>query len=251
MSNDRTFVWYDLQTTDKAAAEAFYGGLFGWNFVKGDKGDGYIHLKNGENGFGGVGDVQGGAPPHWLGYVGSDDVSGAVARLSGLGAKTVMPAMSIPDVGTIAVLSDPTGALFALYQSAHDAPSDWKPARESIGDIGWADVTVDDVERGKTFYSKAFGWSAGEGVGAPGEEYYMLSGGESPFGGLMKRPEMMPMCAWTYYVNVEDADAISAKAKELGGRVLHEETVPDMVKFAVLQDPQGAVLGVVQSLRAS
>ena len=239
-----TFVWFELNTTDQEAAEAFYSTLLGWSV--GDKSDDYWHLKNGDFGFGGLTKARGGAPAHWLNYIDADDTEATAARLAGLGAKTIMPAMKLPDVGTIAVLADPSGAVFALYQSARD-DKDWAPRHDQIGDIGWMEVTVDDVEQGKTFYTEAFGWTVTEPSGEP--PYYMLNHKEKPFSGLMKRPDEAPVCTWMFYVNVTDVDGTSAQAKSLGGQVLYANSIPDMVKFAVLSDPQGAVFGIAQSLK--
>ena len=248
---ENTFVWFDLNTTDKAGARAFYTALFGWTIQDTDKGGGHTSLQNGEQGFGGMGEARGGAPSHWLGYIDVSDLDARVRKLVKMGGQALMPGMDIPDVGRIAVLADPSGAAFALYQAAgsHDGIA-WEPSRRKTGDIGWSDLTTNDVAQAKGFYGEAFGWTAGDGMGEPGKEYYMLSSGGQPLGGLMLRPDMAPVCAWSFYVNVADADATAEKAKALGGRVLHAETVPGMVRFAILQDPQGAVIGIAQSLSA-
>ncbi|MCO4762305.1 MAG: VOC family protein [Myxococcales bacterium] len=243
----RQFVWFELNTTDKAAAGTFYTSLFGWKLSLDDGGEGYGHFANGDNGFGGLEMVRGGAPSCWMGYVSSVDTATETARLQGLGAAALTPAMTLPDVGTISVVQDPDGAPFALYQSARP-DGDWTPRTSESGDIGWVEVSCDDVARSSGFYEKAFGWTIGAGFGAPDSPYYMLSAGDKPFGGLMKRPPNVPVCAWTFYVNVDAVDPVCTKANELGGRVLFRETLPGMVDFAILQDPQGAVLGVAKSL---
>ncbi len=240
-----SFVWYDLSTTDPAAAATFYTALLGWTVQ--ENGD-YWHLKNGDNGFGGLAATEAGAPVQWLGYVGTIDTKLTTGLLSALGAKTVVEPMEIPKVGTIAVVADPSGAAFALYQSPEAADSTWRPRRDQPGDVGWAEVTADDVEAAKTFYARAFGWITADPFGEPGHEYYMLDHDGQTFGGLMKRPEGAPSCAWTLYINVDDVDATTAQAKDLGGTVLYANTLPGIVQFAVLQDPQGAVFGVAKSL---
>src|SRR5262249_54090508 len=101
-------------------AAKFYSSWLGWTFDDGK--DGYSHITNGpghENGIGGM-PLQMHAPPgtpsHWLAYFHVSDCKATAAKGAQLGAKTLMPAELMKDVGTIAVLADPKGAVFALYQ---------------------------------------------------------------------------------------------------------------------------------------
>jgi uncharacterized protein len=115
-----TFCWDELHTGDKAAAGRFYGALFGWT---GKEGDGdpmqYWHWVNDGKDIGGMMSLEApGVSPHWLGYVAVAEVEAAAKKAQDLGAKILMPAMDVPKVGSMAVLRDPTGALFALFRSA-------------------------------------------------------------------------------------------------------------------------------------
>jgi len=248
--HDNTFVWYDLNTTDKAGAKAFYGALFGWSIEDREMEAGtHTSLAHNSQGFGGIDEVRGDTPPHWLGYFAVSDLDDRVKALGGIGAQTMMPGFDIPGVGRIAVLSDPAGAAFALYQASSSGDGDWEPNRSGAGDIGWAEVAATDVAQSKSFYGKGFGWSS-ESKPMPTGEYVILSSGDTPVGGLYAKPEMMPVCAWTFYVNVDDLQVSVAKATSLGATVLMSETVPGMVAFALISDPQGAVIGIAQSLEA-
>jgi predicted enzyme related to lactoylglutathione lyase len=112
--------WADLNTNDAEKAAKFYGDCFGWTFDIGK--DGYRHIINGTN----KEDMVGGIPPklhappgtpsHWMPYIHVADCKASAAKAAQLGASTLMPADLIPEVGTIAVLADPQGAAFALYQ---------------------------------------------------------------------------------------------------------------------------------------
>jgi len=112
--------WADLNTTDPVKAARFYSDFLGWTFDKGK--DGYSHIINGsghENMIGGMPDrmhAPPGTPSHWLSYFHVADCKATAAKAAKLGASTMMPADTMQDVGTIAVLADPQGAVFALYQ---------------------------------------------------------------------------------------------------------------------------------------
>jgi uncharacterized protein len=112
--------WADLNTRDPETATKFYGDWLGWTFETGK--DGYRHIINGTD----KNDMVGGIPPrmhappgtpsHWMAYFHVADCKASAAKAAQLGASTIMPADVMPDVGTIAVLADPQGAVFALYQ---------------------------------------------------------------------------------------------------------------------------------------
>jgi uncharacterized protein len=112
--------WADLNTTDAEKASRFYGGLFGWTFETGK--DGYRHIINGSDKHNMIGGIPPrmhappGAPSHWMSYFHVTDCKASAVKAAKLGASTLMPADLIPEVGTIAVISDPQGAVFALFQ---------------------------------------------------------------------------------------------------------------------------------------
>jgi predicted enzyme related to lactoylglutathione lyase len=113
--------WADLNSTNPDAAAEFYGGLFGWTFEAGD--EGYRHIVNGsghENMIGGLPSrmhAPPGTPSHWMPYYRAADCAASCRMAAQLGAKTLMPATPMPKVGTIAVLADPQGGAFSLFQS--------------------------------------------------------------------------------------------------------------------------------------
>lgn len=109
------FNYVELHTADAAKVQQFYGGLFGWKFEKAPVPDmTYLRVE-------GEGDARGGVmqeerPPHWLPYVDVADVKATVERAKGLGASVKQPPTPIPGQGQFAVLTDPSGAVFALWQ---------------------------------------------------------------------------------------------------------------------------------------
>jgi predicted enzyme related to lactoylglutathione lyase len=112
--------WADLNSSDADRAAKFYAEWLGWTFDTGK--DGYRHIVNGsprEDMIGGIPPrmhAPPGTPSHWMAYFHAADCKASAAKAAQLGASTIVPASLMPDVGTIAVLADPQGAVFALYQ---------------------------------------------------------------------------------------------------------------------------------------
>ena len=112
--------WADLNTNNPEKASKFYADWLGWTYETGK--DGYRHIINGASKDEMIGGIPPqmhappGTPPHWMSYFHAADCKATAAKAAQLGASTIMPADVMADVGTIAVLSDPRGAVFALYQ---------------------------------------------------------------------------------------------------------------------------------------
>jgi predicted enzyme related to lactoylglutathione lyase len=112
--------WADLNTPDPPRAATFYADWFGWTYETGK--DGYRHIINGRSKDDMIGGIPArmstppGTPAHWMSYFHVADCKATAAKAAQLGASTIVPADLMPDVGTIAALADPQGAVFALYQ---------------------------------------------------------------------------------------------------------------------------------------
>ena len=117
------FVWHELLTHDVESAKAFYVGVFGWKLGEMDMGDKgtYWLLKQGDKDAAGMMQMptSAPAPSHWLFYVGVENVDETTDRAAALGATIMVPPTDIPKMGRFSVLTDPTGAPVATFQSAH------------------------------------------------------------------------------------------------------------------------------------
>jgi predicted enzyme related to lactoylglutathione lyase len=110
----------------------------------------------------------------------------------------------------------------------------------------WMELTTEDADKAKAFYSDLFGWGYEESQMEQGGVYSMFepkAGG--PGGGIMAKPMPEVPTAWTPYVAVDDLEASVGRVTELGGTVHMGPTpVPGHGAFAIVADPTGGVLGL-------
>jgi predicted enzyme related to lactoylglutathione lyase len=216
------FVWYDLMTSDIAAAERYYTNVVGWGVI--DTGMDYKIWTMGERQVGGLmlvpEDAKAmGARPCWMGYVGVADVDAKAAELTQAGGKVLKPGTDIPNVGRFAVVADPQGAGFLLFTGATDERPIPTP-EGTPGQIGWRELMTTDSVAGFDFYAKLFGWTKGEAMDmGPMGVYQLFNCDGLTIGGMMKRPpdaDFPP--SWQFYLNVEDIDSASSGSRPAAAR---------------------------------
>lgn len=249
--NRGRFVWYDLMTSDPEGARDFYAGLLGWGTRAWQGGDqAHTLWTRGERPFGGVVGLPeearaNGAPPHWLAYVEVGDIRETAARAAETGGTVLHGPIEIPGVGHWAVLTDPQGALFAIYQSAGQPDSG--ADAPGIGGFSWHELATSDYKQAFSFYSELFGWKPGEAMDMGEAGIYQLFGrGGGPLGGMFNKPNEMPgPPMWLYYVRVGDISGAVRAVAELGGQVINGPMeVPGGDRIAQCLDPQGALFAV-------
>jgi len=115
------FCWTELATPNLKAAKQFYGDAFGWKFTEHKIDDKtYTMIKNGDQEFGGIWEItkdQSDVPPHWMSYILVADLKQSIEKVKKLGASIKVPLTKVSDMGQFAVISDPTGAHIALWES--------------------------------------------------------------------------------------------------------------------------------------
>jgi predicted enzyme related to lactoylglutathione lyase len=247
-----TFSWPELATTDQKAAVSFYRSLFGWDVNEQPLGPGETYsmfqLRGKETGAAcsmRPDERQAGVPPHWNAYITVANVDESVKKAQELGAKVFAPPFDVMDAGRMAVLQDPTGAVFCVWQPNRSIGA--KILNEP-GALCWTELTTTDTKAAEAFYTKLFGWTAKPSAPGSPMEYTEFSVGGTPSIGMMPKPAGMPAhipSYWMPYFQVDDADASAAKAKELGGSVMVPPTdIPSTGRFAIVNDPQGAMFAV-------
>jgi uncharacterized protein len=244
-----TFSWVELATTDQKAGIAFYRALFGWDVKEQPIGPEEVYsmftMRGKEVGAAYTmrpDERQMGIPPHWNLYITVENVDDAAKRAEGLHAKVLVPPFDVMDAGRMAVLQDPTGAVFQLWQAARSIGA--KILNES-GALCWSELTTRDTKAAEAFYTGLFGWTAKHSAPGGGMDYTEFSVQGQPSIGMMAMPAHMPPAVpayWMPYFQVVDCDVTAAKARELGAAVIvGPQDIPDTGRFAILKDPQGAV----------
>jgi len=244
------FVWYELMTTDPSTAEVFYRGVVGWGTqpFTGHEHMDYTMWTVGEEPIGGLMELpeearRGGAPPHWLGYVGVADVDAAAEKAGQLGGCVLVAPQDIPGAGRFAVVADPQGATFALYQTAAPGEETGEPPG-GPGRFSWHELATTDHEAAFEFYRGLFGWTVHQDMDMGEHGIYRIYGpeGAPPLGGMFTKPAAMPgPPVWVYYATVDDLDAAVERVRQAGGQVVLEPMeVPGGDRIAQCLDPQGA-----------
>jgi predicted enzyme related to lactoylglutathione lyase len=248
-----TFCWIELATSDTNAAKRFYGDLFDWSAEDMPAGEGMIYtmLRLGGKEVGALYPLEeerrkSGTPPHWFTYVAVKSADEAAQKAASLGGTIVQAPFDVMDVGRMAVLQDPTGAHFAV----------WEPRRHHgtaiVGEPGshiWTELMTTDTKKAGDFYSKLFGWDREEmKMTEPRPQTYTtFKKGDTMAGGLMTiPPNAGPIPPnWLVYFGTRDVDATADRIKKLGGKLMMPPTdIPEVGRFSVAQDPQGAVFAV-------
>jgi uncharacterized protein len=265
------FIWYELMTTEREAATAFYENVVGWTIEAEASGDmDYLMIEASEGLVGGLlpltrAMTDGGARPGWFGYVAVDDVDKMVTSVEEGDGRTLMPAHTMQGVGRFAMVADPQGAAF--YVMKPTPPADQPDAtsnafsydRPRIGHCAWNELATSDVEGAKHFYGQRFGWvKDGEmDMGPMGAYEFLRHAGRAPdgspmghgmLGAMMAKPPQMPVSAWNFYFRVPDIDAAAAAIAANGGTVTQEPVEIPGGDFSLNGiDPQGAHFGLVGS----
>ena len=260
MGHTSRFVWHDLNTHDVEGAKRFYGDLFGWSFDASGN-EAYHHVNAGAQMIGGIRrkDAVEPGPPSWLGYVLVDDVPDAVERVTAADGRVYMPPTTMPDVGTFAVVADPTGGVVAPWRSARAEANEEACAPPANHTFCWDELLTTDPALAAKFYSAVFGWdeesqeSGAQEMGEAGD-YALLTrpgvtdptrGGKPALAaGVVKAPPALPYSFWLPYVRVECVDAAAERAAQLGASVTVPPTdVPNLGRFCSFADPQKTAIG--------
>jgi hypothetical protein len=252
-----SFCWLELHTTDHNAAKSFYDALFGWAPED---------MPMGPNDFYTIFKLQGrdaaagctlrpdqrsqGVPPHWMIYITVENTDAAAAKAQQLGGTILAPAFDVFDAGRMAVVQDPTGATFCLWQANKNTGIGIAHVH---GTLCWADLSTPDPKSASDFYSGLFGWQLIRDEKDP-SGYLHIKNGEHFIGGIppaaSRQPGVPPH--WLAYLQVDDVDATANQAKQMGASLYCPPMSMEGVgRMSVIADPQGAVFAIFKSARHS
>lgn len=250
-----SFCWIELHTSDQNAAKKFYSDLFAWNIHDNPMGPGQVYTEFKLQGRETAAactmrpdETSQGIPPYWMIYIAVENADATATKVQQLGGKTFGPAFDVMDAGRMAIVQDPTGAVFCIWQAKKNAGIG---IAEVNGTLCWADLSTPDVKRASDFYSAFFGWQiAADPKDTSG--YLHIKNGEHFIGGVppskYRQPGTPPH--WLAYFLVDDVDATAAKAKGAGANFyIPPMTVEGVGRMSVIADPQGAVFAIFKSAR--
>ncbi len=242
------FVWHELHTLDRPSAARFYQQLFGWETKDVPMGPGEPYtlcMRDGKD-FAGITKSMAPAhvPPHWLPYVGVDDVDASAAKIKELGGKILKTPMDIPNIGRFAAVADPQGAALAIYKGNSPYPAE--PQTPPPGAFCWEELYTSDPAAAAKFYAAAFGYSIEEMDMGPVGVYRILKRGDRQTAGILKNmPGGPKQPHWLEYVGVKNVDDATKRAQELGAKVHVPATdIPKVGRFSIVQDPTGGGLAL-------
>ena len=244
--------WIELATTDIEAAKKFYGDVLGWKEyeVGGEEVGGYTTpMIDGHRVAGMMTQMEEqkkmGVPPHWATYVSVTSADDTTKKVAGLGGTVILEPMDVMDIGRMAVFLDSEGAAICAWQPKQHQGSE---IVNEPGTFTWSELYTKDPNKAKAFYSGLFGWKPETHEGPM--NYTEWKVGDRSVGGMIEiAPEMGPMPPnWLTYFAVADTDDTAAKAKKAGGAMMMEPMdIPNVGRFAVIADPQGAVFAVIKT----
>jgi predicted enzyme related to lactoylglutathione lyase len=250
---------------DPDAVRPFYRAVFGWEFedaMPPEAGGNYFMARVNGGDAAAIGSNPPGAPPvaRWNTYIWVDDVDDAVSKAKDAGGTVAMEPFDVMDAGRMAVIVDPEGATFCVWQpKAHKGAS----VVNEHGALNFNNLATRDPEAAEAFYGAVFGWkilrlpsgmvwtlsSYGDHLEerSPGLRSQMAQMG-APEGFIdvvaaldpIKDDDTDTPAHWSVTFGVDDVEAAASRARELGGEVIRGPVDVPWSRQAVIRDPQGA-----------
>ncbi|MEE1751623.1 VOC family protein [Streptomyces sp. SP18CS02] len=241
--------WVSLMVHDLDVTQEFYGALFGWRFQPGPQQLGpYVRgLLDGLE-VAGMGRLPAGRdlPVAWTTYLATDDADRTAESIRSSGGTVAVGPLDASDAGRMAICSDPTGAVFGVWQAAEHVGT---AVAGRPGTPVWNELLTQETESVVKFYRTVFGYELEPVVPAEPDVVTLRVDGR-PVAALHGAGKALPRdrgAHWMTWFEVEDTDAAARRVTELGGRVLRPPRDDANGRPATVADPEGAVFTVVRS----
>ncbi|MFF8827819.1 VOC family protein [Streptomyces sp. NPDC015131] len=243
--------WVSLMVHRLDVTQEFYGSLFGWRFQPGPQQLGpYVRAVLDGAEVAGIGRLPADRdlPTAWTTYLASDDARETAQTIRCSGGTVAVGPLDAAEAGRLVICSDPTGAVFGVWQAAAHLGT------AVVGAPGapvWNELLTQETESVGKFYKTVFGYEL-DPAGAPGADVVTLRVGDRPVASLHGMGSALPRdrgAHWMTWFEVEDTDAAAHRVTELGGRVLEAPHDDPAGRLATVADPEGAVFTIVRSSR--
>lgn len=254
-----SFCWVELLTPNIDESKAFYQDILGWESYNNPmpQGGNYYRMKAGDYEVAGAfqltDDMKAqGISPQWSAYVLVDDVDATTKQAKALGASVYNEPFDIMDIGRMAVLADPTGAPFCLWQTKTEAGL--LAPKDTVGSVGWCELMTSDTKKAAEFYTQLFGWDSmtqemQSRDNKPGKIYTTFINKNVPVGGMFAIPDDRKEIPshWGIYFSVTNIDDVINKAKSKGATPVCDTLSVDGVgRFTTIRDPQNVHFSLIE-----
>ncbi len=240
--------WVDLLSSDVPATIRFYGELLGWTADDPNpEFGGYVNFRHDGQWVAGLmaNDPSWGAPDSWSVYLATPDAEATAAAATARGATVTAGPHPVGDLGTMLVLTDPTGASIGAWQpGAH-------PGFRTVDEVGTPahfELHTRDHDAAVRFYAEVFGGEVQVESDDPEFRYTNLTHGDDPSAGIMDASGHLPEGTapfWVVYFRVADTDDALAQIRELGGSADQPAADTPYGRLAEVADPMGAQFRIV------
>jgi predicted enzyme related to lactoylglutathione lyase len=239
--------WLDLFSSDTDRAEEFYGRLFGWTAEhSGPEFGNYINFDLAGARVAGMMHNAGdqGMPDTWNLYFSTPDAKATAEAVSAAGGVVHMEPTQVADLGTMAMVGAPDGAVLGLWEPGTFAGYG---VHNQAGAPMWHELHTRDYAGALDFYRSVLGWTT-QVVGDTDDfRYSAMAVGDTQYAGVMDAsayyPEGVPP-VWLTYIAVDDVDATLTLVQELGGTIQEQPQDTPFGRLAQIADPTGAVIKI-------
>jgi predicted enzyme related to lactoylglutathione lyase len=237
--------WVDLLSSDVGKSKAFYSELFDWTSQDaGEEFGGYVTFFSDGHPVAGMSGMSPGlesrSADNWNTYISTSDIDASTEAAVEAGGQVVSPPMQVGDLGSMAILSDPAGAMIGFWQPGmHVGFGKYNEP----GSVTWDEHHSKDFAASVAFYESVFGWNIHRTSDTDEFRYFEGQVDGQTVAGLMDSASFLPAevpSHWAVYFSVSDADAAVANAVKLGATVLRAAEDTPFGRMADLRDATGA-----------
>jgi uncharacterized protein len=238
-------VWRDLVTPNPKLAAEFYKNVFGWTSSQVISGDqpywifksngkpvsGMFQMSEGKKNSGGV----------WIPYFSVSSLEDFIKKSRSGGSNLIVKPIELAGRGTVALLTDPQGAFFAIIKSSNGDPA---PAEPSDMGFLWNELWSNDIQKSADFYKMIFN-SQLEDRKDDERPYVVIKNNGKLSSGVIKNPVENSGSNWVQYVRVSDVKSVEQKVKDAGGKIIipADSTIREGT-VSVFLDPAGAPIAI-------